>query len=160
MKTSVSLQDPYAFMFWWLIVAAVAVVAAVIIHILVKRKLKPLFNKKDEKKPKIMKPKGADLVTIKRKYMAQLDKVEYDVVNSRTTVRHGYQKMSRIIRMFVYEVTKLKVQDYTLSEISELGLPSLTLLVTEYYEPEFAKYTQADIMASMRRTREVISTWY
>ncbi len=160
MKTSVSLQDPYQFMFWWLIIAVVAVIIAVLLHIFVKKKLKHLLKKKDDNRPRIEKPKPGDLVTAKRKYLGELDKLERDVMSQKITVRHGYQKMSRIIRLFVHDVTRIRVQDYTLSEISEIGIPALTMLVTEYYEPEFAKYSQADIRASMRRTREVISTWY
>ncbi|MBR1507004.1 MAG: hypothetical protein IJ619_03255 [Eubacterium sp.] len=160
MKTSVNLQDPYAFMIWWIIIAIVAVIVAVLLHLWIYKKLKPLLRRKDEKKPKIHKPKPEDLITIKRKYVALMNDLERDVMSNRITVRHGYQKMSKTIRGFVHEVTRIRVQEYTLSEINELGIPSLTMLMTEYYEPEFARYTRADIRASIRRTREVISSWY
>ena len=51
-------------------------------------------------------------------------------------------------------------EDYSLSEIRTLNMPALTQLVAEYYEPEFAEYSMANIKQSIFKTRRVIETWY
>ena len=61
--------------------------------------------------------------------------------------------------MFVFEVTGIKVQHYTLTEIRRVNIPQLTNLVREYYEPEFARETRADVRASIFRTRSLIESW-
>ena len=63
------------------------------------------------------------------------------------------------IRMFVYEVTGIKVQKYTLTEIRRVNIPQLTNLVREYYEPEFAREARADVKTSLYRTRMLIESW-
>ena len=75
-------------------------------------------------------------------------------------MRGGYQDLSGLIRDFVHDATGIKVQNYSLREIQKVGIPGLTALVQEYYEPEFARQSMADIRASMFRTRKAIELWY
>ena len=39
-------------------------------------------------------------------------------------------------------------------------MPVLTQLVTEYYEPEFARETYSDIYQSINKTRKVLQLWH
>ena len=60
--------------------------------------------------------------------------------------RHAYQQLSKVIRHFVFDVTGIKVQNYTLSEIKGLNIPMLYYLIDECYEPEFSKQSGGNIV--------------
>ena len=74
-------------------------------------------------------------------------------------VRSTYQKMSEIIRDFVFEMTGIKVQNYTLSDIRQIKMPVLEELVEEYYSPEFAERSEGDVQAALDKTRKAIRHW-
>ena len=114
---------------------------------------------KREKKLRLKKIAEATLEGKKKKYIGELLYIESDLKQNRITVRQAYQRISMTIRMFVFEVTGIKVQKYTLSEIRKVNIPQLTNLVREYYEPEFARETRADIRASLLKTRRLIEAW-
>ena len=114
---------------------------------------------KREKQIKLKKIAESTLEGLKKKYIGELTCIEMDLRNQKITVRQAYQKMSICIRMFVHDVTGIKVQKYTLSEIKKVNMPQLTQLVREYYEPEFALESRTDVMGSIQRTRYVIEGW-
>ena len=95
----------------------------------------------------------------RQKYLRQLARLENGLAGGTVETRVAYQELSRIIRGFVYEVTRIEVHHYGFSEISALNMPQLTELVREYYEPEFSKEAPGDILASLYRTRQVMSVW-
>ncbi len=109
--------------------------------------------------PKIVKPTTKNLFEIKNRYCKQIDILEQDFKNNKITKRKAYQKLSMLIRSFIFEVTQIKVQNYSLQEIKKVGIPSLSFLVEEYYHPEFAKESEIEINGSLNKTREVIETW-
>ena len=118
--------------------------------------LKP---KKEKKEPIIIKPPVRNLFEIKKRYLDQLQKLESDIQNKKVSNRNAYIKLSMIIRNFIYEVTQIKVQNYSLQEIIKVNIPSLTALVEEYYNPEFARESKGTIHDSLTKTREVIEKW-
>lgn len=61
--------------------------------------------------------------------------------------------------MFVFEVTDITTQNYSLSEIKKLNIPILYELIEEYYEPEFAEQTNGDFDNSINKARRVIEQW-
>lgn len=94
-----------------------------------------------------------------QKYIKKLNELEEKVDKEKIEIRQAYQTLSNIIRYFVYEVTNVKVQNYTLEEIENAKMPSLYELVEEYYKPEFAKQSLGDIKNSINKTRKVIEKW-
>ena len=56
-------------------------------------------------------------------------------------------------------MTGIKVQNYTLTEISILKIKPLTTLVAEYYSPEFEEGENGNIKSSLDKTRGVIQRW-
>ena len=159
MKTSVELQDPMSYYLVWLIVAIVAVAAVLFIQIFFRILLKDQLRKKKEKTPKIRPPKKKPLSVLKWEYMQRLDHLERGIMAGSFTKRRAYQDLSMLIRSFVTDATGIKVQNYSLQEIQRVGIPGLTALVQEYYEPEFARQSMADIRASLFRTRKAIELW-
>ena len=79
--------------------------------------------------------------------------------NNKIELREAYQQISSEMRLFVFEMTDIKTQNYSLAEIKELNLPILYELIEEYYEPEFASKSVGDFNASITKARRVISEW-
>ena len=92
-----------------------------------------------------------------RKEKTNITKIKYE--NNNISIREAYQKLSSTIRYFVYEVTNIKVQNYTLQDIKKLDMPILYELVEEYYVPEFSEKSIGNIKLSIEKTRKVIEKW-
>ena len=115
MKTSVELQDPFSYMIIWIILAVLFIAAVIFAQLYFRKVLGDRLKK--PRTPKLKKVPPATLDNIKRKYLGELTYIESDLVNNRITIREAYHKLSKNIRMFVFEVTGIKVQKYTLTEI-------------------------------------------
>lgn len=128
----------------------------IIIGIMVFFLVKP---KKKDKEPVIVKPPTKNLFEIKDRYLKKINNLEQEIIEEKIANRNAYIKLSMIIRHFIYEVTQIKVQNYSLQEIIKVNIPPLTALVEEYYNPEFAKESKGEIHNSLKKTREVIDKW-
>ena len=151
MSTSIDLQDMFSYSLLPIIILIIIIFILVLILILIRRKPKPVS------KLNIVKP--TNINDIKNRYLQEINNLLLLVNENKITNRSAYQKLSKLIRNFVYEVTGLKVQYYTLSEIKTLRMPILSTLVEEYYHPEFAKESACDITSSITKTREVVAKW-
>ena len=160
MVTSVELQDPMKYYLFWLILAIAFVVLLIGSQILFRVLLKDQLRRKKERKPKIKKVSKKPLPVLKWEYLQKMDFLERNIHSGSYDKRRSYQELSGIIRDFVHDVTGIKVQNYSLREIRRLGMPGLIALVQEYYEPEFARQSMADIRGSVFRTRKAIELWY
>lgn len=152
MQTSVKLQDPFTYS---IIPIVVIIIICIIYVIWIILKYKPKKAKKISERI----VKTIDVGKIKNRYLKKLNEVELKLNNNKISTRTAYQHTSKIIRGFVQEVTKIKVQNYTLEEIKHLNIPKLYELVEEYYEPEFARRSEGDIKKSIDKTRKVIEKW-
>lgn len=126
------------------------------IYLLIKRNKQ---KKRVEDKIKVEEIKNVDINEIKRKYLEELDVIESQLNTNMIHIRIAYQDISRIIRHFVYEVTNIHVQNYSLKEIKDLDMPMLYELMQEYYVPEFSKYSYGNVKDSLQKTRKVIEKW-
>ena len=131
----------------------VAIILMFLYSILSKYKKK---EKKVEEKPVFVKP---DMVKLKAQYLASLDAIEKEFNNDTTRIRPAYEKMSIVVREFVYKATGTEVDKFTLSEISQTEFEGLTHLVGEYYQPEFDEISEGDVRASLERSRRLVSEW-
>lgn len=120
--------------------------------------LKLKNNKIDENIPKVKRP-NKDITLIKNRFIKEIDLLKSQIENNEVTNRKAYQRLSKIIRNFIYEMTSIKVQNYTLEEIKKINIISLTQLVEEYYDPEFSKISKGNIKESIEKTRQVIDSW-
>ncbi|MBP3218729.1 MAG: hypothetical protein J6M46_10180 [Lachnospiraceae bacterium] len=146
------------FSFLWLIVAAAFAVAAVLMWFFLRNRIpRPVRVRK----PAAAAGQGTpeDLAMLKQIYLQRMELTEKALQDGQITIREAYQRMSADMRDFVKRATGVPVREMTLAEISELKIPSLTELVRDYYEPEFAYYTEADAHKSFERTRYVIRKW-
>ena len=126
------------------------------IYLLIKRNKQ---KKRVEDKIKVEEIKNVDINEIKRKYLEELDVIESQLNTNMIHIRIAYQDISRVIRHFVYEVTNIHVQNYSLKEIKDLDMPMLYELMQEYYVQEFSKYSYGNVKDSLQKTRKVIEKW-
>jgi hypothetical protein len=155
---TVKLQDNYSYLPFLLLLFAV--ITGVILLVVWASK-GPKAEKKAVKNP-VQPPVNprSRMMELKRKYdrlLIQLaDESEKELISERET----YQRLSRLVRDFVYEMTGVKVQNYTLQELREMNMPKLTALIEECYVPEFAlDNCRGDVKETIKKARKVIGEW-
>ncbi len=155
MKTSVTLQEPFSYSLLPIIVLSVLVLSygMYLLYSVLQKKRKTV------KKPEYKPASKVNLAKIKQKYLAELENIRQAAYQEQITTRETYQNMSRCIRQFVYEVTGIKVQNYTLFDIKQLQMPHLESLISEFYHPEFAVISQGDRDAAYEKAKKVIELW-
>ncbi len=155
MQISVSLQSPYSYSIYPIIIIGILVVISSLILYFYKIKEKETPKTPEEIKQFVPK----NLNTLKSKYIKKINILEEKLLTNKINIRTAYQGLSSIIRYFVYEVTNIKVHNYTLKDIERLNMPVLSELIQEYYAPEFAERSLGNIKASLEKTRKVIEKW-
>lgn len=155
MQTHVKLQAPFSYSLIPIIILFIVLAIIIVILYLLKRKSK----KKVAKEIVVKKAPKESLDEIKKKYLKKIDEVENKLKNDKIKLRGAYQELSSIIRFFIFEVTGIKVQNYTLKDIESLNIQELTDLIQEYYAPEFAEFSKGNIESSLEKTRKVIEKW-
>lgn len=155
MQSSIDLRAPFSYNIIPIIIGIIFIII-ISIYFFVKNK------SKNEKIIGIDKRKELgelNIKEIKKKYINKLDKLKLSVENENIGLREGYQTLSSIIRYFVYDVTNIKVQNYTLEEVRKLDIKYLPELMEEYYRPEFAKESLGNIQNSINNAKGVIEKW-
>lgn len=147
------LQDPFSYSIIPIVFIFI-VLLSLTVYLVVTRKKSP-----KTKKVKVILTPNSNINNIKEKYLKEITKVENNLENNLISNRKAYQELSMLIRTFVYEVTNINFQSYTLSDIKFLNIQPLYELLKEYYHPEFSFDSQSDIKGSLNKTREVIVKW-
>ena len=161
MDTTVNLRRLFDFSQLPIVITA-AIFAALTVAILLMflytllKNYKPKEKIIDEPVKVFVKP---DMTKLKAEYMAALDKLEAKFNEDTTKIRPAYEGMSILVREFVYKATGTEVDKFSLSEISQTGFEDLTVLVGEYYKPEFDKISEGDVRASLAKSRRLVSEW-
>ena len=156
MQTSINLQESFEYPILPLIIVTILIiiVSGLLIHTLRKK-----HKHKNIQVKKIPEKNIKDIQVIKGKFLKELDSIEYKYKNGQIKLRKAYQLISENIRLFVFEITDITTQNYSLSEIKKLNIPILYELIEEYYEPEFAEKTIGDFDNSINKARRVIEQW-
>ena len=150
MQVASDLRPMFSYSVWPIIVVIIIIVILIIL-------LKIKFKKKAKKPPIIIKKEN--IYVIKNKYLELIDNLEDCVNNNLIENRLAYQKLSSLIRNYIFETTGIKVQNYTLKDIEGINMPVLSELVREYYDPEFAIISKGNILNSIKKTRKVVEKW-
>ena len=155
---TVELQHPVSYSIqYFLIGLAVAALAAFFISLAAWRFRMILAGRAGG--GKAVKPPKIVLRVIKSKYRGQINRLQAGLAQGAVTERVAFQELSRIIRQFVHEATRLNVQNFSFREIQALNIPQLTQLVREYYTPEFAESASGDLYGALGRTAQVMEAW-
>ena len=158
MQTTVKLQDLFTYSAIPMVIVGI-IVLAITIYLLSKRKKKEKVVNNNMNVNIAPQPIIKNIPLIKDKYLQQLNNIEMDYKENRIDLRIAYQFISETIRFFVFEVTDIKAQNFSLREIKKLNIPQLYELIAEYYEPEFASKTVGDFDSAINKARRVISEW-
>ena len=154
MQTSVNLQEPYSFSIIPIIV--LIIIASVLVFVLLFLKK----NQKEKSEVKAIPQKNIkNIPAIKSKHLRELEAIEYQYKNNKLELRKAYQLISENVRLFVFEVTDITTQNYSLTEIKKLNIPNLYETIAEYYEPEFSKKPSGDFINSVNKARRIINEW-
>ena len=161
MQTSVNLQEPYTYSLIPLLISLTVLILLAIVYFIYYREVKEEKKIEEDEKRRIINKvtKKKNISDIKEKYLRQLNSVEYRYNNEIIELRTAYQLISENIRLFIFEVTNIKAQNYTLEEIKNLNMPHVYNLIKEYYEPEFASETVGDFKTSINKARRIIERW-
>lgn len=158
MQTTIKLQEPFTYSIIPLIITICCVLAITFYLIYLNMKKKKV--RVEEENVKVIPEKNIKNVpVIKDKYLGQLNSIEYKYTNNMIDLRKAYQLISESIRMFVFEITDITTQNYSLKEIKKLNIPDLYKLIEEYYEPEFASKSVGDFGVSIEKARSVVKEW-
>lgn len=158
MQTSIKLQEPFTYSVIPFMIIICFVLAMTFYLIYSKRKKKKVKAKNNNLKV-IPEKNIKNVPVIKGKYLEQLNSIEYKYTNNMIDLRKAYQLISESIRMFVFEITDITTQNYSLKEIKKLNIPNLYDLIEEYYEPEFASKSVGDFGVSIEKARRVVEEW-
>lgn len=158
MQTSINLQEPFTYSVIPLIVV-IGLVVAMTCYLIYSKRAKQKIKIEQEKVKAIPEKNIKNIPVIKGKYLNQLDSIEYKYENKMIELRKAYQLISEAIRLFVFEITDITTQNYSLAEIKKLNIPRLYELIEEYYEPEFASKSIGDFNSSINKARRVINEW-
>jgi hypothetical protein len=158
MQTSVELQEPFTYSIIPIVIIICFILAIMCYLIYLKKQKKEVKVENDNLKL-IPDKNKKDIPVIKGKYLDQLNSIEYKYTNNMIDLRKAYQLISEAIRMFVFEITDITTQNYSLKEIKKLNIPNLYELIKEYYEPEFASKSVGDFETSINKARRVIKEW-
>ena len=158
MQTTINLQEPYNYSIIPLIIIIFLALIEMLYFIYAKKSKKKL--EVTEKEIKIIPEKNIkNIPVIKEKYLSQLDSIKYKYENQMIDLRKAYQQISASIRLFIFEVTDITTQNYSLIEIKKLNIPNIYELIEEYYEPEFASKPVGDFEKSINKARSVVEQW-
>ena len=153
-KFTVGLQDMYSYSPAALIILTILILIPIIAFIVI------AIIRKNENKPIEVKPAAVkDAATIKEKYNRLILEIINKYNAGELSDKDAYQRLSSVIRHFVYDMTGIKVQNYTLSEIASVNIPQLYYLIDECYEPEFSTEVKRNILETCEKARKVIVEW-
>lgn len=155
--TTVELQSPFHYSIWTILIIALLFIGLTIC--LVYEFIKKHQRSVDLQRPVVQKRTPTQVNSIRAKYLKELNNIENDFDNNKISLRHAYQKLSKTVRKFVYEMTGIRVDNFTLQDIKEAGVPYLVELISECYAPEFSKYSSGNLKESLNKAKRIIEQW-
>ena len=147
------LSNPFSYSIFPILILIIIIFLLILILFIRKKK------KDAKKKIVIITPNEKDKNAIKNFYIEKINELLVNIQKNIISNREAYQSLSKLIRMFIYEMTNIKVRNYTLGDIKNINIPILYELVKEYYSPEFSRESKGDIISSIEKTRKVMEVW-
>jgi hypothetical protein len=100
-----------------------------------------------------------DLTNLKQKYLQLIAEVDATYQAKQISARVVHQKLSYLLRMFVFETRGHRVDTLTLADLQKTRYEQLTKAIERYYLPEFTKVQQGDVQSALTLAREVVEQW-
>lgn len=109
-------------------------------------------------KPRVYTPSQRE--RIRNKYLNSLYKIQVNYSNGKLTERELNEKLSKMCRGYVQEISGRETSRMTLSELRRAsGLIGLSKAIALFYQPEFAPVSRSSADHNIGAAREVISKW-
>lgn len=154
MQTTVDLQD----MFSYSLVVPVFI-GLIFLGTILFFWIRKMPKKVKEKVPVVKPAPIKSIPLLKEKYDKFLVEIERDYLAGGINEREAFQELSKAIRHFVYDVSGIQVQNYTLEEIGKAKMPRLYELISECYVPEFSEESKGNVRDAINKARKVIAQW-
>lgn len=155
MKISVDLQPPFKYneeiLSYFVILLIVLTVGLVLFYLIKKYRVQLLEIYKNIVKKTTKKNKDY--------YLNKLAELENDYKSKKIKERRAYFKISSLLREFVYFETDIKTHTFSLDELEHTNMPELYEIIKEIYNPEFAKYSEGDVIKMIKKVYGVIKKW-
>lgn len=148
MKYSIDLQSPFAFSAYWYAVAIGLIALSILLRILLNR----LFA------VNVSSPFRLD--KLHRECTGRIRRIEKNYGAGEIESRDVHQQMSREVRSFIQSVTGMKAETMVYEDLAGAGRPELAALIREYYEPEFARTSDADTALSLQKGKALVDSVY
>ena len=100
-----------------------------------------------------------DLTNLKAKYQALIDEVEQKYTTKELSARQVHQKLSYLLRMFVFETRGHRVDTLTLNDLKKTRYSELTKAIEQFYMPEFAAVERGNVHEALDLSRKVVAEW-
>ena len=100
-----------------------------------------------------------DLTLLKQKYLQLIAEVEQKHSAGGLTARAAHQKLSYLLRMFVYEIRGHRVDTLTLEDLQKTRYTALTGAIATFYMPEFTAVQRGDVASALALARKVVTEW-
>lgn len=158
MSDIADLQPPIQYAGYYVVYGVLLVVlaVAVVFTVFFLTRRKPQRNL-STLKPKPYIPPNVD--AIKQKYLALIAETETQQANGMVASRVAYQSLSKLVRLFIYEVNGNRVDTFTLDQLRRSRYPEVTKAVEEYYPPSFQRMSATAGPEAFELARGVIAAW-
>lgn len=155
---SVDLEDPFSYSKSpiWITITVIFVSIIILLTIYTVRKLLRSGAKKPVDYKPVFRPKP--LNQAKNEYLAKIYQVQQMFCAGQMDARTAHQELSAIVRMFVYDLTGIEAQNFSLNELKARNI-SISHLIEEFYAPEFALRNEKETLSSIEDARRVILSW-
>lgn len=100
-----------------------------------------------------------DLTQLKIKYQTLINEVEQKYSAKELSARQVHQKLSYLLRMFVFETRGHRVDTLTLDDLKKTRYDELTKAIEQFYLPEFAAVERGNVPNALELSRKVVSEW-
>ncbi len=155
MSFTVDLQPFMTFHIIWMFAGLILLTVSVILGVLCVR-----FRPERVRTPRTSAvARQVSYPEIRTRYLKKIDELERRHKAGEIPLREAYMALSKEARGFVREMTGDNPLNMTLSELKAGKYQSLSKLVNDYYEPEFAFRSDSNFTKSCERTRRMIGQW-
>lgn len=100
-----------------------------------------------------------DVAALKTKYLGFIDQVESKHTARKLSARSVHQKLSLLLRYFVYEANGYAAHVMTLSDLKQSRYTKIANAIEKFYPPEFTKVEQGNVASALATAREIIQSW-
>ncbi len=100
-----------------------------------------------------------DLTALRAKYLQLILEVEGHYTAKALSAREVHQKLSYLLRMFVFEIRGHRVDTLTLDDLKKTRYTELTAAIESYYLPEFTAVERGNVNDALALARKVVTEW-